>query len=226
LTGFGYTVAYLGLRATLRRAEICPEPIQSALAQLQGGGAIVLIDPTEREGEGDLAFAACHCTLDLVNSCLRLARGTLCVALAEEHASRLNLKRLPSNGLDPFETPFATPVDLQTGSSGVSARARCATIRALSEANRTASDFSFPGHVHTPIGHTEGLRGRRGHTEAILTLLQLGGIPGPGVLCEILNDSGDIATRPELETLGQEHDLPILEINTLVAFAGTRESGT
>ena len=66
------------------------------------------------------------------------------------------------------------------------------------------------------LANPHGLRGRIGHTEAVLDLLRLAGIAGPGVLCEILNADGEIATRDELFAIDKEHAIPVLHIDTLL----------
>ena len=88
-------------------------------------------------------------------------------------------------------------------------------IRATCDESRSARHFKRPGHVATLLANPDGL-GRIGHTEAVLDLLRLAGIAGPGVLCEILNADGEIATPDELFAIGKEHAIPVLHIDTLL----------
>ena len=176
------------------------------------------MDDQDREGEGDLAFAASYCTKVLVNDCLEIARGMICVAVTRKDAERIGITRLPSNNKDLFDTPFGTPVDLDDGVSGISVGARCATIRAISDPAYDSNCFVSPGHVNTLIGHKHGLSGRQGHTEAILDLLSIARIASPGVLCEILNGDGDIATEDELNLLSTDRGLPILHIESITEY--------
>lgn len=46
-----------------------------------------------------------------------------------------------------------------------------------------------------------GVLARAGHTEAACDLARLGGYEPSGVICEIMNDDGTMARRPELEVL-------------------------
>lgn len=198
------------------------EDFQRALNQLRQGLPIIIYDDMDRESEGDLAFAAQFCTPELVNLALTIGRGLLCVSMSQEKAESLSISRLRSNGQDPFGTPFGMPVSLANGGSGISAKDRCDTILALSRPDATPSDFCMPGHVSTLIAHPKGLAGRCGHTEAILEILSLAGIPGCGVLCEILNADGTIAGRDALLSLSRLKGMPMLDIGELMSVCRSR----
>lgn len=185
--------------------------LKRACSHLRQGRAVILMD-AEREGEGDIAFAGSCATAELVNFCLSLGKGLLCLSLCPRDAERLGVEPLPSNGRDPFQTRFGVPIDVDNGTSGVSARSRAETIRAASDPASNPSMFVFPGHVHTLIAHPLGSLGRSGHTEAILDLLACAGMSGPGVLCEILDRSGDIASIPTVRRLARTHSLPIVDV--------------
>jgi 3,4-dihydroxy 2-butanone 4-phosphate synthase/GTP cyclohydrolase II len=198
--------------------------LQPVFEHLRSGGAVILRDSDDREAEGDLAFAARHATPALVNECLHVARGLLCVALAEPDADRIGVTRLPTNGRDPFATPFGTPINFADGSSGISAAARARTLRAASDPACGADRFVIPGHVHTLLAHPGRLNARTGHTEAIVDLLRLAGIEGPGALCEILNERGEIAGQEELTALSASRGFPIVHIDSLLALMTASEA--
>jgi hypothetical protein len=54
--------------------------------------------------------------------------------------------------------------------------------------------------------------------------LRLAGIAGPGVLFEILNADGEIATRDELFAIGKQHAIPVLHIDTLLDRQKSQET--
>lgn len=191
--------------------------LDSALAQLRKGGAVIIRDCETRENEGDLAFSARLSTPELLNFVLHHGRGLLCVSMSEADAWRIGVERLKANGKDEMGTPFGTTVSALGHGSGVSAASRAATLRAVADSRTQSSDFALPGHVATLIAHPGGVLSRNGHTEAVLELLSLAGIPGPGGLCEILSSSGAIATGVELEALAARFDLPMIDIADIVA---------
>ena len=190
--------------------------LEEAISQVQVGKPVILLDADHREGEGDFAIAAQFCTPEFINFILLKGRGLLCLSLPPAVAARIGVRPMVIDGESSSNTPFGVPIDLDDGSSGIAASARCATIRATCDESKSARHFKRPGHVATLLANPHGLRGRIGHTEAVLDLLRLAGIAGPGVLCEILNADGEIATRDELFAIGKEHAIPVLHIDTLL----------
>lgn len=190
--------------------------LEEAISQVQVGKPVILLDADHREGEGDFAIAAQFCTPEFINFILLKGRGLLCLSLPPAVAARIGVRPMVIDGESSSNTPFGVPIDLDDGSSGIAASARCATIRATCDESKSARHFKRPGHVATLLANPHGLRGRIGHTEAVLDLLRLAGIGGPGVLCEILNADGEIATRDELFAIGKEHAIPVLHIDTLL----------
>ena len=190
--------------------------LEEAIRQVQVGKPVILLDADHREGEGDFAIAAQFCTPEFINFILVKGRGLVCLSLPPAVAARIGVRPMVIDGESSSNTPFGVPIDLDDGSSGIAASARCATIRATCDESKSARHFKRPGHVATLLANPHGLRGRIGHTEAVLDLLRLAGIGGPGVLCEILNADGEIATRDELFAIGKEHAIPVLHIDTLL----------
>ncbi|HVV73355.1 MAG TPA: 3,4-dihydroxy-2-butanone-4-phosphate synthase, partial [Verrucomicrobiae bacterium] len=68
-----------------------PSPIPAALAALQSGRMVILVDDEDRENEGDLVLPAQFITPEAVNFMLKEARGVLCVALSPDACDRLQL---------------------------------------------------------------------------------------------------------------------------------------
>lgn len=59
---------------------------------------------------------------------------------------------------------------------------------------------------------------RAGHTEAAVDLARLAGLRAAGVLCEVVNDEGSMARRPDLERFATAHGLPIVSIADLIEY--------
>ena len=56
-----------------------------------------------------------------------------------------------------------------------------------------------------------------------MDLARLAGLPAAGVICEILNEDGTMARRPELEVIAEEHDLKFITVAQLVSYRLARE---
>ncbi|MGE5144732.1 MAG: 3,4-dihydroxy-2-butanone-4-phosphate synthase, partial [Acidobacteriota bacterium] len=114
-------------------------------------------------------------------------------------------------------TAFTVSVDARSGTTtGVSSADRAATIRALADSRSTAADFARPGHIFPLRPRAGGVLVRAGHTEAAVDLCRLAGLTPVGVLCEVMNDDGTMARRPQLEEFARRHGLRIGTIAALI----------
>ena len=100
--------------------------------------------------------------------------------------------------------------------TGVSSSDRAATIRALAGATATSRDFARPGHIFPLRPRKGGVLVRAGHTEAAVDLCVLAGLQPAGVLCELMNDDGTMARRPQIEVFARQHNLKIGTIADLI----------
>lgn len=151
----------------------------------------------------------------------KVASGLICLALPKKRLEELKIDVLPSK-YQATPTPFYEPVDSQGDGSGVSPKDRAATIRRVIDPSTRAEDLRRPGHVQLLGAHPDGLIGRNGHTEAVVTLCQLAGLYPGGVLCELVSDSGDMATARELKTLAKKFRIPIITVGALAKFVRAR----
>jgi len=108
-------------------------------------------------------------------------------------------------------------VDLRSGTTtGVSSADRAATIRALADGRSVPADFARPGHIFPLRARAGGVLVRAGHTEAAVDLCRLAGVQPVGVLCEVMNDDGSMARRPQLEEFAHRHRLKLGTIAALI----------
>jgi 3,4-dihydroxy 2-butanone 4-phosphate synthase/GTP cyclohydrolase II len=193
------------------------DPIPVALQEIADGGMVVVVDDEDRENEGDLIMAAGHATAADLAFMVRYTSGVVCVALPGDRCDALDLPLMVAANTEQHRTAFTHTVDLAEGTTtGISAADRAATIRGLADETLTAGAFSRPGHVFPLRARAGGVLERAGHTEAAVDLVRLAGVGAVGVLCEIVNDDGTMARRPDLERFAAEHGLPIVTIADLI----------
>ncbi len=197
--------------------------IQTASEVIARGGMVIVVDAEDRENEGDFVCAAEKVTPEIVNFMITHGRGLLCTAILPEVARRLELKPMVENLGDSFRTAFTVTTDHRSAKTGITVKERANTVRRLVEATSTSSDFVRPGHVHALIAKEGGVLRRAGHTEASVDLARLAGLTPAGVLCEILDESGDRASRPQLRALAKQYNMPIISIEQLIAYRRGRE---
>ena len=121
-------------------------------------------------------------------------------------------------------TAFTYSVDFVHGTStGISAKDRSATIKALIDPSTKPIDLARPGHIF-PLRYAEGgVLKRAGHTEAAVDLARLAGMDPAGVLCEIVNDDGTMARVPDLVEFCKVHGLLMVTIAQLVKYRRQNE---
>jgi 3,4-dihydroxy 2-butanone 4-phosphate synthase/GTP cyclohydrolase II len=85
-------------------------------------------------------------------------------------------------------------------------------------------DFVRPGHVFPLICRRGGVLVRAGHTEGSVDLAKLAGLKPAAVICEIMNDDGDMARLPDLEDFAEAHDIKIASIADLISYRLRSES--
>jgi 3,4-dihydroxy 2-butanone 4-phosphate synthase / GTP cyclohydrolase II len=196
------------------------DSIGLALQELADGGMVIVVDDEDRENEGDLIMAAEHVTPADVAFMVRHTSGVLCVALPGERCDALDLPLMVGDrNTEQQRTAFTHTVDLAVGTTtGISAADRSATIKALADDSLDGSAFNRPGHVFPLRAREGGVLKRAGHTEAAVDLTRLAGLSPAGVICEIVNDDGTMARRPDLLRFARQHGLPVITIADLIKY--------
>jgi 3,4-dihydroxy 2-butanone 4-phosphate synthase/GTP cyclohydrolase II len=93
----------------------------------------------------------------------------------------------------------------------------------MTDPDSRASDFVRPGHIYPLLAKEGGVLRRAGHTEAAVDLARMAGLTPAGVLCEVLNERGDRASRDELLGIAERHGLKIISIEQLIAHRRVNE---
>ncbi|WP_423724424.1 3,4-dihydroxy-2-butanone-4-phosphate synthase [Arthrobacter gengyunqii] len=193
--------------------------IPAAIEALGAGRAVVVVDDEDRENEGDIVFAAQHATPELMGWTVRYTSGVICVPLPGSYADRLNLPPMTAVNEDAKGTAYTVSCDAAVGvTTGISAADRATTSRVLADPGASASDLHRPGHVFPLRAHDDGVRGRRGHTEAAVELARLANCSPVGVIAELVHDEGSMMRLPALRAFADTHELPLISIDDLVAY--------
>ncbi len=196
--------------------------IQAAVEAIAAGKVVIVLDDEDRENEGDFVCAADRVTPEIINFMLS-GHGQLCCSILPTTAKRLELRPMVETNTSPLSTAFLTPVDFSGCKTGITAGERSETIRLLANETTKASDFVRPGHVFPLLAMEGGVLRRAGHTEASMDLARMAGLAPAGVLCEILNSTGDRATRDELVDIARKHQLEIITVEQLIAHRRVSE---
>ena len=191
--------------------------IDKALDVFRDGGFVIVTDDVDRENEGDLFLLASAATTEKIGFMIRYTSGVICVAMTEERSRQLHLPLMVKQNQDTKRTAFTVTVDAKHEiTTGISAKERANTIRALADLTSTAEDFIRPGHIFPLVAHEGGLAARRGHTEAIVEMCKLVGENHVGVISELVNEDGSMMRGEDLIRFASEQNIPILSIAQLL----------
>ena len=205
--------------------EIKLNTIEEAIEEIAKGGIVIAVDDEDRENEGDFITSAELITPEKVNFMITQGRGVLCAPITEERCEELELEKQVSNNTSLLGTPFTVTVDLLEGcSTGVSAKDRAATIRALADPKTRPEDLGRPGHISPLYAKSKGVLRRAGHTEASIDLCRLAGLNPASALIEIMNEDGTMARLPELYEIAQKYNLKLIAIKDLISYRLKLES--
>ena len=194
--------------------------IEQAIADLRDGKFVIVADDEDRENEGDLICAAQLVTPEMVNFMIRRAGGLICLALPAERVDQLGLSPMAESNQDAYRTAYTVSVDAAPRfgvTTGISAQDRATTIRVAVDPATIPSDLRHGGHVFPLRAREGGVLQRVGHTETAVDLARLAGLYPAGVICEILNEDGSAARRPNLERFAEEHGITFITVAQLVA---------
>jgi 3,4-dihydroxy 2-butanone 4-phosphate synthase/GTP cyclohydrolase II len=200
--------------------------IEEAIEEIKDGKLLIVVDDEDRENEGDFICAAELITPELVNFMAKHGRGLICVALPEERCEELDLNLMVGINTSLHETQFTVSVDLlnEETSTGVSAKDRSLTIKALVDPETKPSDLGRPGHIFPLKAKAKGVLRRAGHTEAVVDLTRFAGLSPGGALVEIMNDDGSMARMYDLIKLRKKFGIKIITIRDLIRYKLERDS--
>ncbi|MCH1495326.1 MAG: GTP cyclohydrolase II [Rubripirellula sp.] len=196
--------------------------IPEAVEAIRRGEIVIVVDAEERENEGDYICAAEKATPEVVNQMLA-GRGQLCVSILPEVAKRLDLVPVVASNDAPLKTAFLTPVDIRSAKTGITAKERSETIQRLADVQCAEDDFVRPGHVFPLLAKEGGVLRRAGHTEAAVDLVRMAGLNPAAALCEILDETGERASRQQLAEIAKTQNLKMISIEQLIAHRRVSE---
>jgi 3,4-dihydroxy 2-butanone 4-phosphate synthase/GTP cyclohydrolase II len=194
-------------------------PIEDIIDDARNGRMFILVDDEGRENEGDIVVPAQMATPSAINFMAKHGRGLVCLALTRQRVEQLKLPLMPQLNSSRLQTAFTVSIEAREGvTTGISASDRARTIAVAIDAGKGPQDIVTPGHIFPLMARDGGVLERTGHTEAAVDLARLAGLNASGVICEIMNDDGSMARRPELIAFAQRHGLKIATIADLIAY--------
>ncbi len=193
--------------------------IEEALEALRNGEIIVVVDDEDRENEGDFIIAAEKVTPQAVNFIAKFGRGLICLAATGERLKELDIHPMVARNTASLGTRFTVSIDAATGvTTGISAADRSRTVGVFIDSATRPEDLARPGHIFPLEAQTGGVLKRAGHTEAVVDLCEAADLYPAGLLCEIMDDDGEMARMPRLREIATRFDLKLITIADLIKW--------
>ena len=222
------------------------KPVEAAAAALRAGEPLLLYDAPGREGETDIVFAARHATPERVRLLRQRGGGLVFIAVAHDAAERLGLPFMDAvldsaaadfpalSALRAHDLPydsrssFSLWLNARDTYTGITDRDRARTVAAFGELAAAGLEpdaaqlllgerFRSPGHVPVCVTHPDGLAGRQGHTELMVALAEMAGLPPVTFGCEMLAADGGRLPPEAAAAWAEAGGHPYLEGHEIVA---------
>ncbi len=198
--------------------------IEEAIEDIKRGKIVIVVDDADRENEGDMILAAEKISPEAINFISKFARGLICVPLTPERIEQLELSPMVKVNTAKMGTRFTVSVDaVHNTTTGISAHDRAQTIKTLIAPDTHPEDLARPGHIFPIQAQKGGVLSRAGHTEAAVDLARLAGLYPAGVLCEIMDEDGNMARLPKLLEMAKRFDLKIITVKDLIEYRRRKE---
>ncbi len=193
--------------------------IEEGIEEIRAGRMLVVVDDEDREDEGDLVMAAEKVTPAAINFMATHGRGLICMPMRGERLDALGIPPMADENTSEQGTAFHCSIGAKGKiTTGISAADRAVTITTAIDPAANPEDISMPGHVFPLRARPGGVLERAGHTEATVDLARLAGLAPAGVICEIMNEDGTMARRPQLEIFAAAHGLKMITVADLIRF--------
>jgi 3,4-dihydroxy 2-butanone 4-phosphate synthase/GTP cyclohydrolase II len=195
--------------------------IEEAIAEIQEGRMVIIVDDEDRENEGDLMIAAEKVTPEAINFMATHGRGLICLPMTGQRLDELHIPLMVSDysNSSPYGTAFCVSIEARRNvSTGISAFDRAQTILTAIDIKTKPTDLARPGHVFPLRARDGGVLIRAGQTEASVDLAAIAGLTPAGVICEIMKEDGTMARIPDLIEFADHHRIKIITVAELIRY--------
>lgn len=192
---------------------------EDIIAEAAAGRTIVLVNDGAPHKTGALVVPAQFADPAAVNFMAAQGRGLICLAMTADRVQSLQLPLMANRGKPVSSAQFTASVEAREGvSTGISAADRARTIQVAIDGATKPGDLISPGHVFPIVAREGGVLAHAGYAEAAVDIARLANLPPSAVICEIMNEEGELAGPAELFEFANSRDLKIGAISDLIAY--------
>jgi len=210
--------------------------IEEALKSLRKGEIVLVFDAANRERETDMILAAELVTPEHIKILRNDAGGLICAPVSSENAEKLGIPFMTDimqvasekykvlKKLSPHDIPydeksaFSITINHRKTFTGITDNDRALTIKELAllcknnQHEKFGEFFRSPGHVTLLRAAPDHVLNRKGHTEMSIALMEMAGLTGVAVCCEMMDDkNGNSLSTSDAQLYADEYDLVFLD---------------
>jgi 3,4-dihydroxy-2-butanone 4-phosphate synthase len=179
------------------------------ITALGNGELVVMVDHHAPEAGAELWLAAGSAQAEQFARLVRYTSGFVSVAISAARANTLGLPPMvmsPNHFSERRPVPAVTCDAAEGGSTGISAADRALTARLLADPAARPEDFKRPGHL-VPLRVRERVTDPGSSAHAALELCAIAGLRPAMVRCELVTDSGALASAQDGLAFARRHGL-------------------
>lgn len=196
--------------------------IQEALAEVQAGRPLIVLDDETEDSKAHLFLAAEKITPELMKTLTKYGATSLHISL---EASRLiDLGFTTSFEDNQYQVVNTISLSAIGTTDNDSDDEKLITITKLLDFASTVSDFRQPGHIYITQAAFGGVLRRAGHIEASIDLTKLAGLKPVGLVCEIAKPDGTLIQGDDLVKLSESQGYKRIIMEDLISYRRQRES--
>lgn len=195
--------------------------LATACAALDGGELVMLIDDRRDAPCGGLLVArADRIEAPAVNRMAALGRGVVAVTVTRAEAAHLGLRQMVGAEPEAGRRHYLVSVEAaECDDTGISAADRALTLRAVAAPGAGPHSLRMPGHIHPVLVSPAPRPGAAIH-EVAAAVVGLGGGRPFAAWCDVLDDSGEVASADACATLAASQGIPAITASSLLADHG------
>jgi 3,4-dihydroxy 2-butanone 4-phosphate synthase/GTP cyclohydrolase II len=192
--------------------------VKEILRELLAGKPILIVDDSQSHFTSAIVCLASHANADMINFMTKQAKGIISIALSGEMAKQAGLSlqatRSPNEGLQSHRM-YTESIDAVETTTGISAYERSLSIQKLAR-TCSANGFKKPGHIFPVVYAAGGLYEKISVVEAAGEIVRLSNQDDMAVLCDVLDEKGEMASILYTQQLSFKWNIPILPLSDLI----------
>lgn len=192
------------------------ERINTALVSLRKGKMVILVDEEAANSDAHLILPAEKVSSKAINFMSTEAKGLICLALDPNKVESLKLPLMSSSSHS--KTAFTLSIDKKEIKTGSSAQDRAETIKTAIHPKASPHDLVTPGHIFPLKASQNGVLEKRTPSDAAVDLMNIAKMDRSSVICQILNNDGELTNQEELKFFSRKHHIPILNIKDIIHY--------